>query len=312
MRQGRLAIALSAVMVVSGCGSQGSDRDSGLPVEPPVAHIVPSAPLDAFPGYADVPHFSVSAVRGEGPYVHAPHAGTVRVGIEDDGPRQAGCPALISLALRWECMLFGRGGNVRVLAGDDGAGLRVALSPGLSVAALTRTRGRLDGEGQGAFSFAAGSSLLAVHAERRFALDDAGRWSLRGSASLALDLPRGLGTRSDSMFDAGPTLISSWRLGLEHDEDGRRHRLTVEQPARVEAGTGHLRFPSGRRVDGGRTLEHEAFSLRPTSRTVTTRWSHRRPLGSGEGVLSLFHSRHPGHARSPNDIGAGVAWRVVW
>ena len=88
MRQGRLAIALfalSTVAVVSGCGLQRSDRTPGVPEEPPAARIVPRASLGGFPGYADVPHFSVSAVRSEGAYVHEPHAATVRVGIEDDG-----------------------------------------------------------------------------------------------------------------------------------------------------------------------------------------------------------------------------------
>ncbi len=32
-----------------------------------------------------MPHFSVSVVRGEGAYVHTPHAATVRVGIKDGG-----------------------------------------------------------------------------------------------------------------------------------------------------------------------------------------------------------------------------------
>ena len=45
----------------------------------------------------------------------------------------------------------------------------------------------------GAFSFEAGSSVLAVEADGRVALDDGGRWSLAGSATLALDLPRGVG-----------------------------------------------------------------------------------------------------------------------
>lgn len=85
MKQGRLAIALFAVAVVSGCGLQRSDRTPRVPVEPPAARIVPRAPLDGLPGYADVPHFSVSEVRGDGSYVHEPRAGTVRVGIEDDG-----------------------------------------------------------------------------------------------------------------------------------------------------------------------------------------------------------------------------------
>ena len=114
------------------------------------------------------------------------------------------------------------------------------------------------------------------------------------------------------MFDAGRPLISFWSLSLEHGEGGRRNRIAVEQPARVEAGTGHLRYPSGRRVDGQRSFEHVAFSLRPTSRTITTRWSNSRPVGRGDGILSAFHSRNPGHTRGSDDIGAGVAWRVVW
>ena len=232
--------------------------------------------------------------------------------FEDDAAAHAGCPALTAIAPRWDCLPFGQDGNARLLVGDDGAGVRVPSSLGLSVAALTRTRGRLDGEGRGAFSFEAGSSLLAVQAARRLALDRSGRWSLGGAASLALDLPLGLGSRSGSMFEAGPTLISSWSLSLEHRDGGRRNRITVAQPARVEAGTGHLRFPAGRRVDGERTYEHVAFPLRPTSRTVTTRWFHSRPVGRGDGIVSVFHSRNPGHARSSDDIGAGVAWRLVW
>ena len=232
--------------------------------------------------------------------------------FEDAAAAHTGCPDLAAIAPRWDCLPFGQDGNARLLVGDDGAGVRVPSSHGLSVAALTRTRGRLDGEGRGAFSFEAGSSLLAVQAARRLALDRSGRWSLGGAASLALDLPLDLGSGSGSMFEAGPTLISSWSLSLEHRDGGRRNRITVAQPARVEAGTGHLRFPAGRRVDGERTYEHVAFSLRPTSRTVTTRWFHSRPVGRGDGIFSVFHSRNPGHARTSDDIGAGVAWRLVW
>ena len=231
---------------------------------------------------------------------------------DDDDAAHAGCAAVAAIAPRWECLPFGQDGDARLFVGDDGAGVKVPSSLGLSVAALTRSRGRLDGAGRGAFSFEAGSSLFAVQAGRRLALDRSEHWSLGGAASLALDLPRGLGSRSDSMFDAGPTLISSWSLSLEHRDGGRRNRITVAQPARVEAGTGHLRFPAGRRVDGERTYEHVAFSLRPTSRTVTTRWSHSRPVGRGDGIFSVFHSRDPGHARNPDDIGAGVAWLLLW
>lgn len=114
------------------------------------------------------------------------------------------------------------------------------------------------------------------------------------------------------MFEAGPTLISSWSLTLERRDGGRHDRITVAQPARVEAGTGHLRFPSGWRVNGERMFGHVAFSLRPTSRTITGRWSHRRPVGPGEGIFSVIYSRNPGYARTPDETGVGEAWRLLW
>ena len=80
-----IALAVAATVVLAGCGIRTPDRDLGGPADPPAASVAPRAPLDGFPGYADVPHFSVSAVRGEGAYVHQPHAATVRVGVEDDG-----------------------------------------------------------------------------------------------------------------------------------------------------------------------------------------------------------------------------------
>ena len=232
--------------------------------------------------------------------------------FEDESPTQAGCTALAALAPRWDCVPFGLDGAANVLVGQEGAGVWLPMSHGLSLTALTRTDGRLDGEAGGAFSLQSGSSLLAVQAERSLTLDDAGRWSLAGKASFALDLPRGLGIRSGSMFEAGTTLISVWSLSLEHRDGESRSRLTVAQPARVEAGTGRLRFPSGRRVDGARTFEHVEFPLRPTSRTITTQWSYRRPVGPGDGILSVFHSRNPGHTRTVGGIGAGMAWRLVW
>ena len=59
-------------------------------------------------------------------------------------------------------------------------------------------------------------------------------------------------------------------------------------------------------------IGHVAFPLRPTSRTATTRRSLQRPLGPGESIGSLFCSRNPGHARSPDDFGAGLASRLGW
>ena len=70
---------------LSGCGLHSPDRTPSGPADAPAARIVPRAPLHGFPAYAGAPHFTVEAVRGEGDYVHAPRARTVRVGVEDDG-----------------------------------------------------------------------------------------------------------------------------------------------------------------------------------------------------------------------------------
>ena len=280
--------------------------------------LTPSAYGDAFARVAGVEIAAFDARNAPfwtaaGEFAQAaPAAANPVPRFEDGDMGREGCPALAALAPRWDCLPFIRDGSAHLLVGPDGAGLRVPSSFGLSFSALTRTRGRLDGDARGAFSFGAGSSVLAVEAGRRVALGDGGRWSLAGSATLALDLPRGPGTRSRSMFEAGPTLLSSWRLELERRDGEGRSRLTLSQPARVEAGTGHLRFPTGRRVDGTRMFGHVAFPLRPSSRTLIARWSHRRPMGPGEGIVSLFRSRNPGHARGPDDFGAGVAWRMVW
>ena len=102
------------------------------------------------------------------------------------------------------------------------------------------------------------------------------------------------------------------RLHLKHRDSGRRNRIAVAQRARVEAGTGRSRFPSERRANGQRAHEHVAFSLRPTSRRVTARWSQSRPVGGGYIIFPVFHRRTLGHARSSDDLGAGVAWRLVW
>ena len=280
--------------------------------------LIPAAYGDALARFADVEIAAFDAgnapfwIRAGGLMEAAPATVDPIPRFEDEARPQAGCPAVAALIPSWKCVPFRVDGTARVLVGQEGAGVWLPASYGLSFSALTRTHGRLDGEAGGAFSFDAGSSLLAVQGERSLMLDEAGRWSLAGTASLALDLPRGPGTRSASMFDAGAALISSWSVSLEHRSGEHRSRLTLAQPARVEAGTGRLRFPSGRRVDGVRTYEDVAFPLRPTSRTITARWSYRRPVGPGDGTVSLFHSRNPGHTRTSDEVGVGMAWRLVW
>ena len=203
-------------------------------------------------------------------------------------------------------------GGASGLIAADGAGASVRLSESVTVAGFARSAGRLDGRASGAFSFAGGSSLGAVHFARSRAMDGAGRWRLHGLITFAFDMPRGIGQSEGSMFTAGPALLSSWRIGLAHNGGDTRTRLTVSQPPRAESGTGRLTYPSGRRVDGTHIHESRTFSLRPTRRMVTTALTHRRPFAGGEAVAMLYHARHPGHTTAEPDHGGGIAWRLAF
>ena len=209
----------------------------------------------------------------------------------------------------------GRGtafGGINGYIAADGAGGSVRLSESVTVAGFARSAGRLDGQAVGAFSFAGGSSLGGIHFARSQAIDDAGRWRLDGGVSFALDMPQGIGQSEGSMFEAGPALLSSWRIGLAHNGEDARTRLTVSQPPRAESGTARLTFPSGRQLDGTHVHASRTFSLRPTRRMVTAALVHRRPFAGGEAVAMLYHARNPGHTTAAPDHGGGLAWRLAF
>ena len=203
-------------------------------------------------------------------------------------------------------------GKVNGLVAADGAGASVLLSESVTVAGFTRGAGRLDGQATGAFSFAGGSSLGAVHFARNHEVDDEGRWTVDGQLTVAFDVPRGVGWSEGSMFEAGPALLSSWAVGLTHTGEDARTRLAVSQPPRAESGTGRLTYPSGRRLDGTHVHETRTFSLRPSRRMVTAGLTHRRPLAGGEVMVSLHRTENPGHATGAADHGGGVAWRLAF
>ena len=203
-------------------------------------------------------------------------------------------------------------GGVSGLVAADGAGASVRLSESVTVAGFTRSAGRLDGQATGAFSFAGGSSLGAVHFARSRAMDDAGRWRLDGRFTFAFDVPQGIGRSEGSMFEAGPALLSSWTLGLTHTGEDVRTKLAVSQPPRAESGTGRLTYPSGRRLDGTHVLESRTFSLRPTRRMVTTALTHQRPFAAGEAMVIVYRADNQGHTAAAPDHGGGIAWRLVF
>ena len=203
-------------------------------------------------------------------------------------------------------------GNVTGLVAADGAGASMRLSESVTVAGFARSAGRLDGQATGAFSFAGGSSLGAVHFARSREMDEAGRWRLDGRFTVAFDIPQGVGRSEGSMFEAGPVLLSSWTVGLAHNGEDTRTRLAVSQPPRAESGTGRLTYPSGRRLDGTHVHESRTFSLRPSRRMVTTALTHRRPFTGGEVMVSVYRADNSGHTTGAPDHGGGIAWRLVF
>ena len=204
------------------------------------------------------------------------------------------------------------GGPVAGLVAGDGAGASVRLSQSVTVAGFARSAGRLDGRATGAFSFAGGSSLGAVHVARSRTMDDEGRWRFDGRLTVAFDSPRGIGQPEGSMFEAGPALLLSWTLGLVHAGEASRTRLSLSQHPRAESGTGRLSYPVGRRLDGTRVHETRTFSLRPSRRTVTASLTHRRPLAGGEIIASVHRTENPGHAAGAARHGGGIAWRLAF
>ena len=226
--------------------------------------------------------------------------------------RTRACDPLRELAPGLLCTARADDASVRALASPDGAGAALRLGNDLLLSGFTRQRGRLDGAGSGAFSFAGGSSLAALHLDRAWSPEASERWRLEGSLTLAADLPRGLGVSAPSLFTAGTTVLSEWRLGLTRTSGATRTRLSLAQPPRAEAGTGRFTVPGGRREDGARVYETHRVSLVPSHREVTLRIAHQRPVRSGELVLSVHRTENRGHRAARPVHGAGLAYRTRW
>ena len=222
------------------------------------------------------------------------------------------CGPLPRLAPGLKCISGAGGAPVRALVSPDGAGAAFRLGEGALVSGFTRQEGRLDGAGSGAFSFDGGSSLAALRLDRGWTPGESHRWRVDGSLTLAVDLPRGLGAPSPSLFAAETTLLSEWSLGVTHSSEERRTHLSLAQPARAETGHGRFTVPSGRREDGTRLYETHRVSLVPSRRELTLRLAHQRPLGGGDVVLSVHRTENRGHRPTRPEHGAGLAWRARW
>ena len=226
--------------------------------------------------------------------------------------RARACDPLRLLAPGLLCTPWATGSRVQALASPDGAGAALRLGGGARVSGFTRAQGRLDGAGAGAFSFDGGSTLAALHYDRAWTPGIPGRWRIEGSLTVAADLPRTLGTTTASHFAAGTSMISKWSVGLTRAHGDGRTRLSLTQPPRAESGHGRFTVSSGRREDGTRLYETHRASLVPSRRELTWRLAHQRPVGGGELVLSVHHTRSRGHRAARPEHGAGVAYRRSW
>ena len=204
-------------------------------------------------------------------------------------------------------------GTVRwsALAGDDGAGIGYAFSESFGMNAFTRSEGRLDGAGSGGLAFGGASSLLALSARRGWSLGESRRWSVDSRFTLAFDAPWGVGSRAQGMFEAGPSLLSSWEVSAAFRQDSWRTGLSLSQPPRAETGTGTLTYPAGRTLAGTPVFEHRSFSLVPSRREMTAvlRHEHDGILG-GSATVSAWRTENPGHTSAAAEHGLAAAWRV--
>ena len=223
------------------------------------------------------------------------------------------CHSLQRLAPGLVCAPSAADASLHALVSPDGTGAAWHLSDGVALSAFTRREGRLDGAASGAFSFDGGSSLAALRLGREWAFGVSDRWRLDSVLNLTADLPRGPGGRQGSIFEAGPSLLSDWSLGVAHHTSrDRRTRLALSQPPRAETGHGRLTAPVGRRYDRTRLYETHRLSLVPSHRQLTLRLSHQRPILGGDLVVSAHRTGNPGHRSSRSDNGAGLAYRVKW
>ena len=222
---------------------------------------------------------------------------------EEDDPEL--CSPFRLHAASFNC--FRASDRVAGLVSSDGLGASLRLGDGVAVSALTQSARRLDGVARGAFSWGRGATLAAVHLGKEYAIK--GNWRAVSRMTVAADLPAGIGRSRPSMFEAGPSLISSWTLGIAHERGRSRTVLAFSQPPRAETGTARLIYPVGRTRAGQRVYESRSFSIVPSRRTLTARVTHQRVLGAGDLLVSFQRSENPGHTDAAPSYGTGVAWR---
>lgn len=102
--------------------------------------------------------------------------------------------------------------------------------------------------------------------------------------------------------DAGMTNAFTWNDSLS---------LRVSQPLRVSRGGVNLMLPdSYDYATRDASWSARRLNLAPTGREIATELAWRGPMMRGDGTISVFWRKDPGHyAGLPDDMGAALAWK---
>jgi len=135
------------------------------------------------------------------------------------------------------------------------------------------------------------------------------RWHLGGSYRQGLTM-----ARNSQLIASGSRLWSNaWSLDISRQGNvvsGDSLGLRISQPLRVTSGGLRLNLPTGFDYASETPVYGlQRLTLAPDGRELLGEMAWSGPLLWGQGGISMFYRRQPGHyAASPADVGAAVSW----
>ena len=229
-------------------------------------------------------------------------------GLQDEWP-DAPATGLDSLGLHWAALPDAQsgmmaGGGWTLGLGETSASLaRAPDNDGWGYGFSYEDRGHLDGHTSGAFGSDLRSGMMWT--ARSFSHDLGGKWAVKATGTLALDMPR---YDRDAVFRASPSMMSAASVRVGTDRLG----LTVEQPLRAETGTGTFQVENGRVENGKRLHDTYRVPLRPDARELRMTLRHDFAAMGGTMALEAGGAVNTGHVEGEREVNAGIAYRVRW
>lgn len=188
-------------------------------------------------------------------------------------------------------------------------GFSAEFRPGVRAGFLMETDSHHGARPSGAFGRKVSSQLVWLTRERTWDIDADGHWQFEAAGLLA-------GGRPDyadgAMFHASGALYSAGHVRLRHRGGHTQTALTLGQPLRAESGTGILRYPTGRNLEGKWQFAQQDFSLVPASREIRVQLRHDRPLVGGRVAIELTHAHNAGHVAGQSLTHLGLGYHLQW